>query len=270
MPIDLDFNVEHVSSIEGVLNHSILKNTQLIGTILAVDLNGLTDGTYFSISLDPSQGIVSIDAETGEWNYSPNGSYVGVDTFTLMVTDDLGGITEQEITITVQDTDIDTDGILDLLDNCPNNTNANQLDLDNDTLGDVCDEDRDGDGTLNISDAFPDDATEQSDVDSDLVGDNTDNCINEANQDQSDIDGDLLGDVCDVDIDGDGFANAIENTFGGDETDNSDFVTVMEGVEAFSVSDEPLDRAVPAMGDIGLLALGLSMLGLGAVRLRQK
>ena len=108
------------------------------------------------------------------------------------------------------------------------------------------------------------------DDDLDQIFNSLDNCPSVFNQDQSDIDGDLLGDVCDADMDGDGFANAIENTFGGDETDNSDFVTVMEGIEAFSVSDEPLDRAVPAMGGIGLLALGLSMLGLGAVRLRRK
>lgn len=254
------------SIIRGDFVKSVLKNTSLSGSVSAIDLNGLTDGTYFSLYADPLYGTASIDMVTGEWSYIPNGSYVGVDTFTILVTDDLGGITEQEITITVQDTDIDNDGILDLSDNCPNDTNASQLDFDNDSIGDVCDEDIDGDGALNINDAFPDDATEQNDTDLDLVGDNTDNCVNVANQDQSDIDGDLIGDVCDADMDGDGFANVIENTFGGDETDNSDYATVMAGIEAFSVSDDPLDRAVPAMGMLSFWTLFFTMLGLGAIR----
>ena len=36
--------------------------------------------------------------------------------------------------------DIDNDGISDLNDNCPNSCNAQQLDADGDTIGDVCDD----------------------------------------------------------------------------------------------------------------------------------
>ena len=35
--------------------------------------------------------------------------------------------------------DIDKDGILNADDNCSNNCNTQQLDFDNDTIGDVCD-----------------------------------------------------------------------------------------------------------------------------------
>lgn len=44
----------------------------------------------------------------------------------------------------------------------------------------------------------------QSDSDSDGVGDACDNCPNDVNADQLDTDGDGVGDVCDSDDDGDG------------------------------------------------------------------
>jgi hypothetical protein len=55
--------------------------------------------------------------------------------------------------------DSDGDGILDNVDNCPVDANSTQADLDNDGLGDVCDVDRDGDGSENLADCAPDDST---------------------------------------------------------------------------------------------------------------
>ncbi len=70
--------------------------------------------------------------------------------------------------------DTDNDGITDVLDNCPALSNPNQDDSDGDTVGDVCDTDRDNDNVLNANDLFPDDSTESTDFDSDSVGDNAD------------------------------------------------------------------------------------------------
>ena len=233
--------------------------------------------------------------------------YAGADYFTVTVTDDLGGTTEQVITINIAgiDTDSDSDTIYDFLDNCPSTPNTNQSNLDGDLLGDVCDPDIDDDGIDNVIDAFPYDSLETTDNDSDTIGDNSDNCVDYANTNQSNIDGDLLGDVCDADMDNDGVANIIEIYFGGDETNSSDaalsqtnilalsetaqqdsdYDGVPDDVEAMlgedntsSTFQDLLDtlstiataKNVPAMGGIGLLALGLSMLGLGAVRLRRK
>jgi hypothetical protein len=63
-----------------------------------------------------------------------------------------------------------------------------QEDADGDQSGDLCDQDRDGDGVEN----------------------GIDNCPQMANSDQDDFDGDGLGDVCDDDVDGDGVANILD------------------------------------------------------------
>ena len=42
--------------------------------------------------------------------------------------------------------DADGDGVGDSCDNCPSDSNTDQLDTDNDGVGDECDTDDDGDG----------------------------------------------------------------------------------------------------------------------------
>ncbi|WP_297707976.1 thrombospondin type 3 repeat-containing protein [uncultured Eudoraea sp.] len=86
------------------------------------------------------------------------------------------------------DDDDDNDGVVDINDNCPLISNADQLDSDNDGEGDVCDIDDDNDG----------------------VPDTEDNCPLIANADQADTDNDTLGDVCDDDADNDGVPNSID------------------------------------------------------------
>ncbi len=81
---------------------------------------------------------------------------------------------DEEVTVTIIP-DTDVDGVLDNIDNCPSISNEDQADIDNDEIGDVCDDDNDNDGVL----------------------DEADNCPLIANPDQSDIDNDGIGDVCD-------------------------------------------------------------------------
>ena len=73
------------------------------------------------------------------------------------------------------------------------------------------DDDDDGDGTNDSADAFPLDASEALDTDTDRVGDNADNCPADSNADQLDTDGDTLGDACDPDDDNDGFDDLVDN-----------------------------------------------------------
>lgn len=71
--------------------------------------------------------------------------------------------------------DVDGDGVRDTFDNCVNTANADQVDIDRNGRGDVCD-DFDRDGLRNDSD----------------------NCVNQPNRDQLDTDHDGIGDACDT------------------------------------------------------------------------
>ena len=110
--------------------------------------------------------------------------------------------------------DSDSDTVDDLTDNCPNVSNSDQADLDNDMTGNVCDIDADGDGANGDGAGGPS-ATDSNDLDdtisidddNDSVDDSIDNCVGTANNDQADIDNDDVGDACDSDIDGDTLAN---------------------------------------------------------------
>ena len=84
--------------------------------------------------------------------------------------------------------DDDADGIEELFDNCPNDSNADQSDVDDDGIGDVCDEDQDGDG----------------------VDDTADNCLQVSNPDQRDTNADGFGNACDPDLDNNGVVNVVD------------------------------------------------------------
>ncbi len=122
--------------------------------------------------------------------------------------------------------DPDGDGITGTADNCPETENPNQLDTDNDGIGDICDDDDDNDGILDAEDNCPfTPNTDQLDTDGDGIGDACedpdpdrdgvlnpdDNCPNTSNPDQLDTDGDGIGDVCDDDDDNDGILDIDDN-----------------------------------------------------------
>ncbi|MDB2409674.1 thrombospondin type 3 repeat-containing protein [Pseudomonadales bacterium] len=117
-----------------------------------------------------------------------------------------------------------------------------------------------------------------TDVDGDGLVDDTDNCPADANPNQENLDGDNVGDVCDPDIDGDGVRNDIElalNAAGADPAFDPYDPTDGEAAAAAALvllesggGGEPVQ--VPMVGGLGMLALGLSMLGLGVLRVRRK
>lgn len=110
--------------------------------------------------------------------------------------------------------DVDGDGVLNTVDNCPEVANPDQADRDGDHVGDACNDanDADGDEWADRLDNCPAAANPgQADTDHNGVGDacngaedrdgdewadNLDNCPDRPN-DQQDRDGDHIGDVCD-------------------------------------------------------------------------
>ena len=117
--------------------------------------------------------------------------------------------------------DSDLDNVGDNADNCVDVTNTDQLNSDDDLLGNACDEDDDNDGVSDELDALPLDATEQIDTDADGIGNNAD--------DDDDNDGVVdnsdaypLNSLYSADSDGDGMADAWELLYGLDPNDPSD------------------------------------------------
>ena len=163
----------------------------------------------------------------------------------LDVNDDLPLIPSNTAGIVNAVLDSDNDGIVNSIDNCPSNANADQADTDADRIGDVCDSDIDNDGILNVPDNCKYVANHnQADADSDGVGDacdpdfgaytspasdtdddglnnSLDNCPALANPDQKNTDGDAYGDVCDSDIDNDGILNCGADAICGNADDDS-------------------------------------------------
>jgi hypothetical protein len=114
--------------------------------------------------------------------------------------------------------DSDEDGVIDVLDNCPNDPNPNQLNLDGDTAGDECDNDIDNDGVANATDNDANNNAMCRDQDADLC----DDCIigvdgfgpaSDAtpNNDGADKDKDGLCNKGDLDDDNDTIADNIDN-----------------------------------------------------------
>jgi outer membrane protein assembly factor BamB len=81
--------------------------------------------------------------------------------------------------------DTDGDGVIDSVDNCPADANADQADTDGDGQGNLCD------------------FTPNGDTDGDGVDELADNCPGVANAGQEDNDSDGIGNVCDPTPDGD-------------------------------------------------------------------
>lgn len=196
---------------------------------------GLTYNWNFG---DGTTGVGEVLTHT----YTMDGNFTAV----LTVSNPASGVTgTEQVDIVVNPPDSDGDGVSDDVDNCPNTpnpliggiqpnsdgdtlgdacdncpfvNNQNQLDLDIDGIGDICDPDFDGDGinedgdgsgtpgdnpctggnTFGCDDNCPGISNpSQSDVDGDGVADSCDNCPNTPNANQNNSDGDSRGDACD-------------------------------------------------------------------------
>ena len=106
--------------------------------------------------------------------------------------------------------DDDADGVFNGLDNCPGDSNSDQLDFDSDGDGDVCDADIDGDSALNPNDSDDFNRFICSDDDADSCDDCSRGTFN-VNNDGADTDGNGICNLTDPDDDGDGVLDGADN-----------------------------------------------------------
>ena len=135
---------------------------------------------------------------------------------TIDTNDLLSGSIDVEPVAVATSLDTDGDTVADNSDNCPLTGNTEQLNHDEDALGDLCDSDDDNDGVNDDSDAFPKNSSETADNDGDGTGDNADldddndgvEDVNDAfpfdDSEQLDTDLDGTGNNADTDDDNDG------------------------------------------------------------------
>jgi hypothetical protein len=120
--------------------------------------------------------------------------------------------------------DQDVDLVAHSTDNCPTISNADQIDTDNDDIGDACDP--------------------LTDTDDDTIANDTDNCPTTPNTDQTDTDNDDIGDACDplTDTDDDTIANDTDNCPTTPNTDQTD-------TDNDDIGDacDPADGRIPAV-----------------------
>ena len=99
-------SVDDATIITGDFNGTLLEDGNVTGDLNATDPDGLSDGTYFLVSSNPTNGTASIDPVTGAWQYSANPDFHGSDSFTVSVTDDQNhSATLASVTLTITSVD---------------------------------------------------------------------------------------------------------------------------------------------------------------------
>jgi len=117
--------------------------------------------------------------------------------------------------------DTDGDGVCDDTDNCVFTNNPNQIDCNNDGVGDSCENDTDNDGIPDGCDLCEGNDG-SGDSDGDGICDDIDNCTFVENPAQTDCDSNGVGDLCEIDTDGDSVPDACDTCEGNDAFGDDD------------------------------------------------
>ncbi len=101
----------------GELTSEIGRNMTAQGTLVFTDVIDGDNAPNFRVTIVADHGIATIDAITGAWTYTPDVDFIGLDAFTVSVTDDDGHVESVLITISVSAGtmlgDFNNDGVFD-------------------------------------------------------------------------------------------------------------------------------------------------------------
>ncbi|MBL6733391.1 MAG: thrombospondin type 3 repeat-containing protein [Candidatus Poseidonia sp.] len=215
-----------------------------LGEFILADLDGINDGNHLDVFLAQRQA-------NGPWDWAVNAGGSGNDVSTDLVLTSMGSpvvafvanndgvygphafdqTNDRDLGVWMYETDLDLDGVLDGMDNCPKLANPDQANYDGDAFGDLCDDDDDDDGVSDLTDDCPTgeigwlanantdhdgdgcrDLNEDLDDDEDGVFDTNDLCPTGPVGWVSTPENDIETDGCaDIDTDGDGFVDQADN-----------------------------------------------------------
>ena len=215
-----------------------------LGEFTLTDLDGINDGNHHDVFLGQRQA-------SGGWDWALSAGGQGDDIPDTLAMSSTGSPVvsfisnndgvygthafdqrqQYDMGLWLYETDLDLDGVLDGVDNCPKLANSDQANLDWDAFGDACDDDIDGDSVLNEDDDCPSgdmgwaansasdhdsdgcrDLTEDLDDDEDGIFDEYDLCpkgpVGWVSTEENDIESDGCSDE---DNDNDGFVDQADN-----------------------------------------------------------
>ena len=81
------------------LNLNTEEDVAVSGQIMATDVDG--DVLSYAVSSVPQNGVLILNAATGEFTYTPNTNYNGTDSFVVTISDGNGGATTSTVTVGV-------------------------------------------------------------------------------------------------------------------------------------------------------------------------
>lgn len=97
---NMNFNItaNHVPVTSNV-SVTTASNTPVSGAIVATDAD--KDALTYLVGTVATKGTASVNTTTGEWTYTPNKDVVGTDSFTVSISDGMGGTATSTVTVTM-------------------------------------------------------------------------------------------------------------------------------------------------------------------------
>ncbi|MGE3919056.1 MAG: Ig-like domain-containing protein, partial [Hyphomicrobiaceae bacterium] len=97
--VPLESLLNQAPTLEAVVEATVAEDGTLAGQVAASDADG--DALSFSLSQGPEHGVLSLDASTGAYTYTPAANWSGTDTFRVSVADSFGHTAVQEVRLQV-------------------------------------------------------------------------------------------------------------------------------------------------------------------------